>query len=237
MVLHRLELPFLGALPLGPAGIVVSLVWLVWLLNAYNFMDGVNGMAGVQAVVAGASLAVLLAAWGDPAGAAVAAALAGAAGGFLPWNFPRASIFMGDVGSTTLGFTFALLALRLADAGAPFAAALLPLVPLLFDATLTILVRIVRGERFFSTAHKLHLYQRLLRLGWSHARVTLLWGGLAVGSGAAALAYPGRDDGGRALLLAAVLAVHVALAAWIMARTPLPPPDPAVLRPPRTGSR
>jgi Fuc2NAc and GlcNAc transferase len=231
MAITRLELPLLGAVPLGPAAIVASLVWLVWLLNAYNFMDGVNGIAGTQAVVAGACLSALLAGRGDVHGAVLAAGVAAAAAGFLPWNFPRASIFMGDVGSTTLGFVFALLSLRLAHTGAPFVAAVLPLFPFLFDATLTVLVRMVRGERFFSTPHRLHLYQRLLSLGWSHTRVTLLWGVLALAGAAAGLAYAGAGDRVRALLLAALLAVHGALALWVMGRTPLPPPDPAVLRP------
>jgi Fuc2NAc and GlcNAc transferase len=138
---------------------------------------------------------------------------------------------MGDVGSTSLGFMFALLSLRVAHAGAPFVAAVLPLFPFLFDATLTVLVRMVRGERFVSTPHRLHLYQRLLSLGWSHTRVTLLWGGLALAGAAAGLAYAGAGDRVRALLLGAMLAMHAALALWVNARTPLPPPDPAVLRP------
>jgi hypothetical protein len=84
-----------------------------------------------------------------------------------------------------------------------------------------------RGERFFSTPHKLHLYQRLLRLGWPHARVTSLYAGLALGSAAAALAYPAASDAVRVVLLAAVALPHVVLAVVVMRLTN----DPAPARP------
>ncbi|HEU0012478.1 MAG TPA: glycosyltransferase family 4 protein [Longimicrobium sp.] len=234
ITLQALDLPVAGRLALGVAGIAASLVWIVWAINCYNFMDGINGLAAFQAVAAGAAMAVLFARRGDAAGAAAAAGIAGAAAGFLPWNFPRASAFMGDVGSTTLGFLFAVLALRLSSPGAvahldgvqggavegaSFVAAILPLFPFLFDASLTVLVRMWRGEKFFSTPHKLHVYQRLLRLGWTHARVTLLFTALAAACAFAAVSYERLDDSRRLLVLAAITAVHAALAVVVIRRT------------------
>ncbi|HWK90618.1 MAG TPA: hypothetical protein VNP72_11585, partial [Longimicrobium sp.] len=230
ITLEALDLPVAGRIVLGVAGIAVSLLWIVWAINCYNFMDGINGIAASQAVVAGAAMAVLFTRRGDAAGAVAAAGIAAAAAGFLPWNFPRASVFMGDVGSTTLGFLFAILALRLAVDGS-FVAALLPLFPFLFDASLTVLVRMWRGERFFSTPHKLHIYQRLLRLGWTHARVTLLFAALAVVCAIAALRYERLDDAGRLLVLAGITAVHAALAVIVIRRTGEPNGARAAIHP------
>ena len=163
----------------------VAVVWTVWMTNAYNFMDGINGIASSAAIVTGVTMAILFAQQGDLAAAGLALVIAGAAAGFLPWNM-TGTIFMGDVGSSTLGFLFACLVLRATGDGILVAVAL-PLVPLLFDATLTLLIRAARGERFFSTPHRGHAYQRLVQRGWSHASVTALWTGLSLACAVIAL--------------------------------------------------
>ena len=139
-------------LQLGWLGLPVTLLWIVGLTNAYNFMDGIDGIAGVQGVVA-AGTGVLLAVWQGNTGLAIyLAALAGGVLGFLLHNWPPARIFMGDVGSAFLGYSFAGVAV-LSDIGGsvPFIAWLILLAPFIFDTSLTLALRIARG-RWYRTA-------------------------------------------------------------------------------------
>jgi UDP-N-acetylmuramyl pentapeptide phosphotransferase/UDP-N-acetylglucosamine-1-phosphate transferase len=194
---------------------LVSVLWVAWVVNAYNFMDGINGIAGSEAIVCGLTLGVLFGRTDDVGSQILAFGLAGAAAGFLPWNLPSGSIFMGDVGAYALGFLFSTLALR-AGAEGMLVPAMLPLLPFLADATVTLGRRILRGEKFFR-AHRSHYYQRLTILGWSHARVTALWTMLAVVSGAVALGYTYLGTKGRVAMVAGLLALHGAVALSITA--------------------
>jgi UDP-N-acetylmuramyl pentapeptide phosphotransferase/UDP-N-acetylglucosamine-1-phosphate transferase len=106
----------------------------------------------------------------------VAWALAAACAGFLPFNFPRARIFLGDVGSGALGYALAALVALEVRGGAAGLWVLLPLSAFLLDATLTLGARMVRGERWW-TPHVQHLYQRLARYWQGHRRVTYLYAG------------------------------------------------------------
>lgn len=151
---------------------LACLLAIVWLTNLYNFMDGIDGIAGTQAVVAGSAAALTFAA-SQPALALVACIVAGAAAGFLILNWPPARIFMGDVGSGFLGMTFGVL---IAASSPP--RTLIPLAalaPFIIDATVTLVVRSVRREQI-TAAHRSHLYQRLVQRGWSHRRVTVVYG-------------------------------------------------------------
>jgi len=207
--------------PLFALAVVLTAFWAAGVTNAYNFMDGINGIASMEAIVAGGALAILLSRDGDVAGAVVAMATAGAAAGFLPWNYPKARIFMGDVGSGALGFLLAMLAVRLSFLGGSLLEGALPLLPFLFDTSLTLARRIAKRERWW-TAHRTHLYQRLTQMGWSHAAVTAVWGGLALLSAAVAIAL--RDlswTAGMVVVIALVL-VHAALAFAILRRTSAP---------------
>lgn len=147
----------------------VVLGWLlaVSLINIWNFMDGINGLASSQAIIASAGFALLLPAPWALLGWAVCAACLG----FLPFNFPRARIFLGDVGSGALGYLLAALTtLSLAHAGSPFVA-LLPLVVFCVDAGFTLLRRVLRREAWWQP-HTTHAYQcAARRLG--HSRVTI----------------------------------------------------------------
>ncbi|HEX9190310.1 MAG TPA: hypothetical protein VGB87_24750, partial [Vicinamibacteria bacterium] len=98
--LDRAPLPAPLDVRLGPVGGVASVLWIVAVVNFYNFMDGIDGLAGLQAVVTGAGVAL---AGFDPFASLLAAALAGAAAGFLPYNWSPATLFLGDVGSGALG--------------------------------------------------------------------------------------------------------------------------------------
>ena len=174
------SLVFQGLLPWGADRCAAGFCWL-WFLNLSNFMDGIDGLAGGQAVANGLGVAVValtvpgLAAPGltPDAGAELAwraAALAGAATGFLVWNWRPAKVFLGDVGSVPLGFALGSLLLTLAAAGAWVAALLLPLY-FLTDATFTLLKRLVEGKKIWQ-AHREHFYQRAVQRGFNHAQVS-----------------------------------------------------------------
>ncbi|WP_254775342.1 glycosyltransferase family 4 protein [Pseudoxanthomonas sp. GM95] len=147
----------------------VALGWglAVCLINIWNFMDGINGLAASQAAIAAAGFSLLLPApWSWVGWALCAGCL-----GFLPFNFPRARIFMGDVGSGALGYLLAsLTALSLKAAVSPFVL-LLPLVVFCIDAGFTLLRRVLRGEAWWQP-HTTHAYQcAARRLG--HTWVTM----------------------------------------------------------------
>src|SRR4051812_26939696 len=111
-----------GAALLGPFAGLVAIASILRMVNAYDFMDGPNSMASVEGIICGISFTILSLWTGDPAGAVLAAAIAGACAGFVPFNLPSGSIFMGDVGSASLGLLFATLSLRLAAMGVPVVA-------------------------------------------------------------------------------------------------------------------
>ena len=163
------QMVFQGLLPPLADRIAAGLLWL-WFVNLYNFMDGIDGITGVEtlAIAIGASVCATLAAIAPFPYAATVLIGAGAAG-FLTWNWQPARIFLGDVGSVPLGFLTAWLLLLLALHGAWIAAAIVPLY-YLADATLTLLKRMVRGEKIWR-AHAGHYYQRAARRSGSHARV------------------------------------------------------------------
>lgn len=175
--LHELQWPGGPSIYLGWLGMPVTLFWVVGLTNAYNFMDGIDGIAAAQAVVAGTA-AGLLALWnGSTAVGLYALMLAAGVLGFIPHNWPPARIFMGDVGSAFLGYTFAGLAVLSSGEPSnsiPFGLWVVLLAPFLFDTMLTLARRVARGEKWFE-AHRQHLYQRLVRAGWSHLSVTSLY--------------------------------------------------------------
>jgi UDP-N-acetylmuramyl pentapeptide phosphotransferase/UDP-N-acetylglucosamine-1-phosphate transferase len=183
---------------------LIALAW-VWFVNLYNFMDGIDGITGVE--TACLAFGILALAW--PQTDAAAAAIMGAALGFLAWNWPPARIFLGDVGSVPLGFLLGALLLSLAGDGHWASALILPLY-YLADATLTLLRRAARREKIWR-AHREHFYQRATQGGLSHARVSLavlgcnlVLIGLAVLAKDPARAWPCLA--GAALIVAATLA-------------------------------
>ncbi len=155
----------------GLPGSLIALLGIVWLVNLYNFMDGTDGLAAGQAVTAAGAAGLLLLHRGHEGLALYSLALAAAAAGFLVFNRPPARLFMGDVGSYFLGFTLAVLAIAGERAGAlSLWCWLILLAWFLTDATLTLLLRLFRGEPWHQ-AHRQHAYQRLVQMGWSHGRL------------------------------------------------------------------
>jgi len=192
------------ALPLSWA--ILTALAMAWAMNLYNFMDGADGLAGGMALFGfgtlaaaalmamtapaihgpggGGELAVSVAATGI---ARTAGVLAAAAAGFLCLNFPPARLFMGDAGSIPLGFSAAALGLYGWQAG--LWSPLFPIIvffPFVFDATLTLLKRLLRGERIW-VAHRQHLYQRVVLSGLSHRTMTLRAYGLMAACAGVAL--------------------------------------------------
>jgi Fuc2NAc and GlcNAc transferase len=161
-----------GSIPLGPFGALVGVLGIVWFTNLFNFMDGIDGLAGGEAVVVGLAAGALLLIRGATGPAGLALLIAGASAGFLVWNWAPARIFMGDVGSGLLGYLFAVLAIASDGAGAvPLLVWVLLCGAFVFDATVTLARRALRGERL-QDAHRSHAYQRVLAVGWGHARVS-----------------------------------------------------------------
>jgi UDP-N-acetylmuramyl pentapeptide phosphotransferase/UDP-N-acetylglucosamine-1-phosphate transferase len=195
------DLPLLGQFPLGWFGYPLAFLWIVGMINIYNFMDGIDGLAGGQAVVAAVGW-VLIGWWSGQADVLLLAALLGASSlGFLGHNWPPARIFMGDVGSTFLGYSFAALSLLAGqrDPGA-FAIGILLLWPFLFDAGLTILRRLRKGENILAS-HRSHLYQRLVIVKHNHLVVTVGYILLAAAGVLAAVAWRLQWPGGALLVV------------------------------------
>ncbi|AIF47858.1 MraY family glycosyltransferase [Dyella japonica] len=140
-----------------------------WSINLHNFMDGIDGLLAQQVIFVGLGLALLAWAAVQPALAVAAACLAAAALGFWWFNRPRARIFMGDVGSGTMGLlVFALTALLWRADWHLLWPALILSSSFVADASLTLLRRMVGGRRWY-TAHREHLYQWMVRSGFTHA--------------------------------------------------------------------
>lgn len=161
---------------------------IVWMTNLYNFMDGANGLAGGMAVAGFGAYAVAASLAGEPDLALGCACIAAAALGFLRFNFHPARIFMGDVGSIPLGFLAAATGLAGWTIGVwPWWFPSVVFSPFVVDATVTLLRRMLRGERFWE-AHRSHYYQRLILMGWTHRRTALAEYALMIVVAAVALA-------------------------------------------------
>lgn len=160
----------------GLVGVVLAVLWVTWSLNLYNFMDGIDGLAAVEAVTVCAGAAFLLWFVGELEWALVTAVYGAASLGFLVWNWPPAKIFMGDGGSGFLGFSLAALALlAFTETGFPIWSWLILLGVFIVDATVTLIHRLIRGERWYA-AHRSHAYQHAAREVGSHLPVTVVTG-------------------------------------------------------------
>lgn len=204
--LEAIHLPGV-ALSVGPAlGGVLTLLFIGWFINLFNFMDGMDGFAGGMAMFGFATLSILGMSAGEFGFAAACAAVAGAAAGFLLFNFPPARIFLGDVGSAPLGCLVGVLAVWADYSGvAPLWISVMIFAPFFLDATVTLFRRLMRRERVWE-AHRSHYYQRSVQAGWSHRRTVLREYLLMAGSAATAVL----------VIDAAVLHQWAAVGAWLL---------------------
>ena len=168
--LEWVTLPGLGRVELGYWGWGLTIFWFLSMCNAYNFMDGIDGITSVQTV--SVCCFALLCLWRLDVFGGEVALLMVATGGFLVFNAPPARIFMGDVGSTFLGFFLAAVGILGERIGLPVWLVVLFMGYYLFDTGYTLMRRMLRGENVLK-AHRKHLYQRLDKLGWSHLKIDL----------------------------------------------------------------
>ena len=153
--------------------LLLCVLWIVWMANLYNFMDGIDGISAVETIILGAATSYWFAMSGVISIAIICIAVAGAALGFLRWNWSPAKIFMGDVGSLALGAFFAIIAvIGTAGHGLPFVAFLILYAVYLADSGITLLRRMIKREKWWQ-AHRSHFYQRAVQSGFSHAQVSL----------------------------------------------------------------
>lgn len=164
---------FAWTLSTGLMANVLAVFYLVWLLNLYNFMDGIDGIAAVEAISVCVGGVLLYCFDYYFSAVFIPLSLGCVVAGFLFWNFPPAKIFMGDVGSGFLGLVLGILSIEAATMNPNFFWSWLTLLGVfIVDATVTLLVRGIRGE-VLSEAHRSHAYQHASRYFGNHLRVTL----------------------------------------------------------------
>lgn len=191
------------------AGIVLSVASLV---NIWNFMDGINGLSASQAALAGLLLVAGMPAHAESPAGWLALVVGMACLGFLPFNFPRARVFLGDVGSGSLGLLIAAIVwLGVLEAELDWRYAVVVVSAFLLDAGLTLAKRVLQGRRWWK-AHREHLYQWGVRRGLGHPLVTFayaIWTLLAATVYLSVTSF-GTGDAGW-YVLAGVLAIGAAL--------------------------
>lgn len=152
----------------------LATIVITWSLNLFNFMDGIDGLAASEGLCIGFG-GIMIMVWNgaDAPLTTALAALVGALIGFLPWNAPKARMFMGDAGSTWLGFSLATIALQ-DSLRFPDRIPVWLMLPALFvaDATVCVVRRLLRGEKI-TTGHRAHAYQNLSRMLGSHFSVVV----------------------------------------------------------------
>ncbi|WP_239451555.1 glycosyltransferase family 4 protein [Elioraea rosea] len=218
--LDRLFLPFVGEVPLGGAAIPFTLLWIVFVTNAMNFIDGLNGLCAGMAAIAAGFLAVIALSEGGSFVYAASLFLCAGCLGFLPFNFPSARIFLGDVGSQFIGYMLAILAVAAARFETTqvsfFIVPLLIAMPL-FDVVFTLFRRALAGEGLIH-AHRGHLYQMLDRTGYPRAGISLIHWGFTAAMGLVAFQFLRLTPPQKLILYLLVLAALTVYALWVSAR-------------------
>jgi UDP-N-acetylmuramyl pentapeptide phosphotransferase/UDP-N-acetylglucosamine-1-phosphate transferase len=194
----RMEVEFIT---LPPAGAAVTMLFIMWMMNLYNFMDGIDGLAAGMTIIGFGFLAYHTRS-ASPAIPLTALFVACAGTGFLPFNFAPARIFLGDVGSVSIGFLAGgLCAAAVSERAIDLVVPLMLFFPFIVDATATLLQRLLRGEKVWQP-HRQHWYQRLVLAGWTHRQTTLAEYVLMMTCGILSVIYAGAPPVGRVVVLA-----------------------------------
>ena len=211
--IERIILPFLksGGIEFGWLAYPITILWIVALTNAVNLIDGLDGLAAGVSAIASFSMFLIALMQGNYVIAVMSAALVGACCGFLPYNFSPASIFMGDTGSTFLGFVMASLSVlglfkihAIISFAVPFIAFGIPI----FDTSFAIFRRI-KERRPIMSPDRGHLHHRLVDMGFSHKQAVLIIYAICIVLGAVAvLSFKSK-------LLAIVIAVLGVIGAFV----------------------
>ncbi len=212
------NIPGLGAVHAGWLGALATLVWILFATNAMNFIDGLNGLASGAGLVACVFLAILAQTQGSQFVYAASLLLAAGLAGFLPFNFPRARIFLGDVGSQFCGFMLAILgiaAARFDRVELSFLIVPMLLAGVLFDVAFTLVRRLVTGDPI-TKPHRGHLYQVAHRSGMRSEHVAMVhWAFAAVG-GMCGLLFASAAPMLKPLIPLAVLTLQIIWLAYVM---------------------
>lgn len=189
--IHSISVPLLGVIQFGFLSPLVTFLWLIGVTNFFNFMDGINGLAGFEALITAGFLSGIAFCSGNMLVFITSVIIFGSVLGFLPHNFPKAKIFMGDGGSNFLGYIFASLAVIGSQSESGWIPFLIPVFLLslfLWDAGTTLIKRLPKGKDWLEP-HRDHYYQRLIKLGYTHTKVTLFYSSLNLILGAIALLF------------------------------------------------
>ncbi|MGE0222591.1 MAG: glycosyltransferase family 4 protein [Acetobacteraceae bacterium] len=214
------NLPFPPPFDLMWFGIITTMFWLLFTTNAVNFIDGLNGLASGVTLIAALFLAYIAADRGGWFAYAACGLLAAGLAGFLPFNFPRARIFMGDVGSQFCGFMLAVLAVVASRFdGVELSFLLMPflLSGVLFDVAFTLGRRAVQGERL-TQPHRGHLYQVAQRSGVPATVVTLIHWGFALYGGLCCLVFIATPTQGKPFVPLLALVPQLLWLGWVARR-------------------
>jgi Fuc2NAc and GlcNAc transferase len=148
-------------------------IYMVWMLNLYNFMDGIDGLASIEAISSAFGASLIFYVTGHAELSIIPLILGFATLGFFYWNFPKAKIFMGDVGSGFLGFVFSVLSIQALSVNTQlFCCWIVLLGVFIVDSSLTLLNRLINGEKIY-IAHCNHAYQHAAKIYKSHIPVTV----------------------------------------------------------------
>jgi UDP-GlcNAc:undecaprenyl-phosphate GlcNAc-1-phosphate transferase len=220
LYVRALHVPYVGPVELGWLGAAGTLAWILFVTNAMNFIDGLNGLAAGTALVACGFLALVAAGQGGWFVYFAAMLLAAGLVGFLPFNFPRARIFMGDVGSQFCGFVLAVLgvaAARFDNVELSFLLVPCLLSGVLFDVAFTLVRRALAGERV-TRAHRGHLYQVVQRAGMDARLVAATHWGFAALGGLVCVAFVSAPSDVKARLPFLLLVPQLAWVGYVVRR-------------------
>ena len=200
-----------GLIALKTFGNFMTIFWIVGLINAVNFIDGLDGLAAGIASIASLSFMVISFIFGPPVGVILAAILAGSCSGFLPHNFNPAKIFMGDTGSTFLGFMLAVLSIQGLTKSYTVIAVMVGGIVLglpIFDTSFAI-VRRIANKQSITQGDRRHLHHRLVDKGISHKRAVLTMYGVSGAFGIAGILFAMSDFLLAGMIIAVILMVWV----------------------------
>lgn len=220
LFLWDVRVPYVGIVEVGWAGVALTLVWVVFATNAMNFIDGLNGLASGVTLIACGFLSWIALHQGSWFAYAMAGIMAAGIMGFLPFNFPRARIFMGDVGSQFCGFMLAQLAVvasRFDDVELSFLLVPMMLAGVLYDVTFTLVRRAAQGKPV-TQPHRGHLYQIAHRSGVSPVAITLVHWAFAVIGGVASLLFTALPPAAKPFVPLLVVLPQVGWTAFVIRR-------------------
>lgn len=201
-----------GIIALGAFSKIVTILWIIGVTNAVNLIDGLDGLAAGVSSIASLCLMLISIINGDPIAILLTASLAGACLGFLPHNFNPATIFMGDTGSTFLGFTLAVISIqgliKSYTAITVIVAAIVLGLPIV-DTFFAILRRVAKGKPVME-ADRGHLHHRLVDRGYSHRKAVLTLYGVSGGFGISGILVTTND------VLWAIIIIVIIMLIWLL---------------------